>query len=58
MKPGPMLVMTAYDAVDDEDCGCETCTTSWGTEPLPVTVLDAPAAQETAAQLDLVLPQR
>lgn len=56
MKPGPILVMTAYDAVDDHDCGCETCTTSWGIEPLPVTVLEAPAAQETAARIDLVLP--
>jgi hypothetical protein len=32
MNMRPRICLTAYDAFDDPDCGCETCTTPWGLE--------------------------
>lgn len=34
MRTEPLIELTAFDIMDDEDCGCETCQTSWGTEIL------------------------
>lgn len=32
MRTAPLIEITAYDICDDQDCGCETCQTPWGTE--------------------------
>lgn len=40
MRTEPLIELTAYDIWDDADCGCETCQTPWGTEPL---LVSAPA---------------
>lgn len=37
MRTEPLIEITAYDIYDDEDCGCENCSTPWGTEVLTST---------------------
>ena len=42
MRPGgPIITVNDYDKDDDTDCGCETCTSSWGDQVLPLLVLAA-----------------
>ena len=37
MKPGgPIITVNDYDKDDETGCGCETCTSPWGAEALPL----------------------
>lgn len=38
MRTEPLFEVTVFDVQDDEDCGCETCQTPWGTR-LPFNAL-------------------
>lgn len=42
MRPArPIITVNDYDKDDEPGCGCETCTSPWGAQVLPLLVLAA-----------------